>query len=73
MVHPEFQGKGIGKQMTNHRLEILKDTKEVKKIALKTAQFTDAFYAKRGFKEIKRVKDFWAEGLDLVEMVYSLE
>lgn len=73
MVHPEFQGKGIGKQMTNHRLEILKDMKEVKKIALKTSQFTDGFYAKRGFKEIKRVKDFWAEGLDLVEMVYSLE
>jgi ribosomal-protein-alanine N-acetyltransferase len=61
IVHPTFQGKGIGKQMTNHLLDILKGKKEVEKISLKTAQFTDGFYAKRGFKEIKRVKDFWAE------------
>ena len=69
MVLPVYQGKGIGTQMTMHRLEVLQNMESVEKVTLKTSQFTNEFYAKRGFKEVKRVKDFWAKGLDLVQMV----
>jgi ribosomal protein S18 acetylase RimI-like enzyme len=70
MVHPDFQGKGIGTIMTNHRLDILKKMTDLEKITLKTSQKTNVFYEKLGFETVFTKKDFWAKGLDLVQMEY---
>lgn len=69
IVDPNFQGKGIGKQLVEHRLHILQKNQEINGIIVRTSQHTYLFYKKMGF-ELRHVeKDFWTEGFDLYEMV----
>lgn len=72
MVHPNLHGKGIGTIMTNYRLQVLQKTEGLEKITLKTSQKTSAFYEKLGFDTKFTKKDFWSEGLDLVQMEYNI-
>lgn len=68
IVHPSFQGKGIGKLLVSHRLNYLRDQFEIKTVWVRTSQLANRFYEKAGFKESKRIEDFWSTGFDLVEM-----
>lgn len=71
-LHPSFHGKGIGRRLLQYRLDILRSMPHIKKIRVRTSQFTHGFYAKGGFelKEIK--KDYWAPGFDLYLMEIEL-
>ena len=67
-LHPSFHKKGIGRELLQHRLGILKSMPGIRKIRVRTSQHTNGFYAKNGFvlKDVK--KDYWAPGFDLYLM-----
>lgn len=70
---PNFQGQGLGKQLTLYRLEQIEQVKTVDTIIVRTSQLAYRFYAKFGFitQEIK--KDYWAPGLDLYAMAMPVK
>jgi GNAT superfamily N-acetyltransferase len=68
IVHPDFQGKGLGGSLVTHRLNYLKDHFKIDTVWVRTSQLANRFYEKAGFKESNRIKDFWSTGFDLVEM-----
>ena len=71
MIHPEFQGKSLGKMLLEYRITILKEIKSIEKISVRTSQLTYPFYEKSGFELINIEKDYWAKGFDLYEMEYK--
>jgi GNAT superfamily N-acetyltransferase len=70
-IDPKFQGKGIGRQLLKHRIDLLLSMKNIKKITVRTSQLTYIFYEKNGFVLKKIVKDYWAIGFDMYEMEYT--
>ncbi|MDD2983332.1 MAG: GNAT family N-acetyltransferase [Crocinitomicaceae bacterium] len=69
MVDPKSQGKGIGGNLMEHRIQLLKNTADINFIEVRTSQHTSLFYEKMGFELVLVVKDYWAEGFDLYEMI----
>lgn len=72
-VHPEQQRRGIGKQLTRHRIDEIKKKPKIVSITVRTSQLAFPFYQKLGFDLQQVEKDFWAEGFDLYQMTMSLE
>lgn len=70
ILHPEFQGQGLGTMMLDYRIEKLKKNKNVGKIIVRTTQLVYKFYEKAGFKLVEEVTDYWAKGFHLYEMEY---
>jgi len=68
IIHPDHQGKGLGKQLTLYRIDQIKKNPIIKIIIVRTSQLSYPFYQKIGFKLEKIEKDFWAKGLDLYQM-----
>jgi len=68
IIHPEYQGKGLGRQLTTFRLDILLQNQKVKEIIVRTSQFTYPFYEKMGFYLISTEQNYWAPGIDLYYM-----
>lgn len=71
IVHPDYQGKSIGKQLLEFRIEKLKTEKNLQKIIVRTSQVAYSFYRKFGFEVVEIVADYWAEGFDLYLMEYQ--
>lgn len=71
IIHPDYQGKSYGKQLLNHRLDILKQMKSTQRIIVRTSQETNLFYEKTGFQLKKIVPNYWAEGFHLYLMEYE--
>ena len=70
MIHPEYQGKGVGKELTQYRINLIKaSSKNIKLIVVRTSQLTFKFYQKMGFRLDKIEKDFWAKDFDLYQMI----
>jgi len=67
-VHPQYQGRGLGKSLTEYRIEKIKANPTMKFIVVRTSQMAFRFYEKMGFILEKVIKDYWAEGFDLYEM-----
>lgn len=67
-VHPKHQGKGLGKALTNFRIEKIKEESPHCKIIVRTSQHAFAFYEKLGFVLREVRKGYWAEGFDLYLM-----
>lgn len=68
IIHPAHHGKGIGKQLTLHRLNEIRHNHPVELITVRTTQLVYRFYEKLGFELVKTEKDFWAKGFDLYQM-----
>ena len=73
IVHPDYQGKGIGTQLTHYRINRIKKLPGVNKIVVRTTQFVFKFYHKFGFELEKTEKDFWAKGYDLYQLKIDLK
>jgi ribosomal protein S18 acetylase RimI-like enzyme len=71
IIHPNFQGQGIGKKLLLHRINHIQ-SKEIKRIVVRTSQLAYKFYQKVGFELEKTEKDFWAKGFDLYQMKMNL-
>lgn len=72
IMHPDFQGKGIGKELTLYRINQIKENPAVSLIVVRTTQLVYKFYEKIGFKLEKTEKDFWAKGFDLYQMTLDV-
>jgi len=68
MVHPDYKGQGIGKQLTKHRIAEIRQSPQMKYIIVRTSQLVYPFYQKLGFTLEEVKKDFWAKGFDLYQM-----
>ncbi len=68
-VDLDVHGKGIGRLLTQHRLDLLQAHPQVQRIQIRTSQLAYQFYQKFGFELQKTESDFWATGLDLYQMV----
>ncbi len=73
IIHPDFQGKGIGTQLMLHRIEHIKQKPSIRRITVRTSQLVYPFYEKMGFVLERTEKDFWAKGFDLYQMKMTLD
>ncbi len=68
IIHPDFQGKGLGRKLLLYRINRIKEIEFIAKIVVRTSQHTDKFYNKGGFKLEFIKKNYWAKGFDLYQM-----
>lgn len=68
LIHPDFQGQGLGKALTLFRINEIKNNTSIHTVVVRTSQLVYTFYQKSGFELMHIVKDFWAEGFDLYQM-----
>jgi ribosomal protein S18 acetylase RimI-like enzyme len=73
LIHPEFQRKGVGKELTLYRINEIRKNPQVNLIRVRTSQMVYPFYQKIGFKLEKTEKDFWAKGYDLYQMILEVD
>jgi ribosomal protein S18 acetylase RimI-like enzyme len=68
VVHPEFQGVGIGTALLKYRLLKIRKTPDIHTLVVRTTQLVYKFYENQGFK-LKKIKpDYWSAGYDLYYM-----
>ena len=72
IIHPDFQGKGVGKELLLYRVNEIKKNTTITKIEVRTTQLAYKFYQNCGFQLVKRESDFWAKGFDLYLMKLDL-
>lgn len=72
MIHPDYQGKGIGGLLLTHRINKIKEEANVKKIIVRTSQLVYPFYEKHGFSLIEVQPDYWAVGYDLYKLQLTI-
>lgn len=72
IIHPGYQGKGIGNKLLSYRIDKIKKTKLYTQIIVRTSQHTFKFYNKLGFKLLKATKNYWAKGIDLYYMALKI-
>ncbi|WP_299709222.1 GNAT family N-acetyltransferase [uncultured Pontibacter sp.] len=68
LVHPDFQGQGIGKELTLFRIGEIKNKGTIRLIQVRTSQVVYLFYQRLGFELEKTEKDYWAPGFDLYQL-----
>lgn len=68
MVDPKSQGTGIGRELTQYRINRLNSNPNIELISVRTSQLVYKFYEKIGFELKKVEKDFWAKHFDLYQM-----
>lgn len=71
-IHPDHQGKGVGRTLIQYCLDELLRQKSLQTIQVRTSQLAYPFYEKFGFKTKEIVPDYWAEGFDLYAMQLDL-
>ena len=67
IIHPNYHGRGIGRQLMDFRLDLLERNK-VDLAIVRTSQHAFRFYEKFGFKLETVEKDGWAPGFDIYVM-----
>lgn len=67
-IDPNYQGQSIGSELTNYRIEQIKNDPKIELIVVRTTQLTHKFYEKMGFSLTEIVPDYWAVGFDLYHM-----
>ncbi len=68
MIHPNYQGKGLGGKMTKFRISHIRKNTSISTIEVRTSQLVFEYYQKMGFEIEMIKKDFWAKGFDLYQM-----
>lgn len=71
ILHPQYQGLGLGRRLVQHRLEQLRTYPNVQTITVRTSQLVYEFYEKQGFALTQVVEDYWAKGFHLYDMAYT--
>lgn len=73
IIHPDFQGRGVGKELTLYRIGQINKMPAVNVIYVRTTQLVYRFYEKMGFALERTEKDYWAKGFDLYQMKIPLK
>jgi len=71
MIHPDYQGKGVGKSLIKYRIDHIKAKNLFEIIEVRTSQLVANFYNKMGFELLNIEKDYWAKDYDLYQMIYK--
>ncbi|MCS4243544.1 putative GNAT family N-acyltransferase [Rhizobium sp. BIGb0125] len=72
MVDQSMHGQGLGRLLTDARLQAIRKQPSVQRVRLDTSQHTHAFYSRFGFSVEKVEKDGYGPGLDRHDMVLLL-
>lgn len=72
LIHPDYQSKGVGKELLQHRFQKIKSQPYFTRVVVRTSQLVNGFYEKMGFSTENVQKDYWAPGLDLYVMKMDL-
>lgn len=67
-ISPAYQRKGFGSQLTQQRIQYVRQHTAYPKIIVRTSQTAFRFYQKMGFTLQYTKKDYWAPGFDLYFM-----
>lgn len=65
MVHPTYQGWGIGSQLSGHRIKHLNSVQGINTLVVRTSQHTYKFYEKMGFELKSVTNNYWGPNLHL--------
>jgi len=68
MIRSDFIGKGLGKRLTEYRIDLSQKRFGDLPIVISTSQHTQGFYEKFGFKLIECILNGFAPGLDNCKM-----
>ncbi|MDF2436237.1 MAG: family N-acetyltransferase [Bacteroidota bacterium] len=66
--HPDFSGKGYGKEVVEYCHHRLTNDLHVKVFVVRTSQYAYKFFEKSGYVLVSTEKDYWGQGLDLYLM-----
>ena len=72
MVRRDRQGTGVGRALTELRIDRIREDDRVNTIALSTSQHTSGFYEHLGFRTVRVKPDGYAAGLDRIDMRLEL-
>lgn len=72
IIHPQSQGRGIGRKLIEHRMNHIKNNKNIDSVIVRTSQNAYLFYEKMGFTLEKVEKDYWAKDYHLYLMTMPL-
>jgi predicted GNAT family N-acyltransferase len=73
MIDKMLHRQGLGRLLTQARVDAAGRTSGVKQVRLDTSQHTTAFYARFGFKTVTVTPDGYGDGLDQCEMILILD
>ncbi len=68
MVHKDHLGTGLGKLLTEYRIQRSRDIFGPKPMVTSTSQHTEGFYLRFGFRTVERITDGFGPGLDNCKM-----
>lgn len=68
MVHDRLLGTGLGKLLTEYRIERAIDVFGQKPLVTSTSQHTEGFYQKFGFVTVEHTPDGFGPGIDICKM-----
>lgn len=72
MVRQELHGTGLGRRLTELRIERSRQDPRVTAIALHTSHYTAGFYERLGFEVLRVIEDAYAPGLHRYDMRLDL-
>jgi len=72
MVAQDLHGQGLGRALTQARLDAIGATPGVASVRMNTSQHTQGFYAGYGFVTVKVTPDGFGPGIDQWDMVLQL-
>jgi predicted GNAT family N-acyltransferase len=72
MVDQSLHGQGLGRLLTEARLQAIRKQPAIQRVRLDTSQHTHAFYARFGFTVERVETDGYGPGLDRMDMVLLL-
>ena len=68
MVHSNRLGSGLGRKLTEFRIEIAAEKFRGHPLVISTSQHTQGFYEKLGFRLTSHTPDGFAPGIDICKM-----
>ena len=73
MVAQDLHGQGLGRALTQARLDAIRAVPGVASVSMNTSQHTQGFYARFGFETVKVTPDGFGPGIDQWDMHLSLK
>lgn len=72
MVAQDVHGQGLGRALTQARLDAIRAMPQVARVTMNTSQHTQQFYARFGFEPVKVTPDGFGPGIDQWDMMLQL-
>ena len=72
MVAQDVHGQGLGRALTQARLDAIRAVPQVARVSMNTSQHTQGFYARFGFVPVKVTPDGFGPGIDQWDMMLQL-